>query len=118
MLFICYSRCSTCKKAENWLNVHNVHFNKRDIKEYNPSFEELKVWTEKSNLDLKRFFNTSGLIYRQMELKDKIPSMNKDEILRLLSTDGMLVKRPLLIGTNFVLVGFNEKEWSEKLLNL
>ena len=97
MLFVCYPKCSTCKKAEKWLKDQGVSFELRDIKENNPNAEELKAWHEKSGLPLKRFFNTSGMIYRQMELKDKLDTMSEDEQYDLLATDGMLVKRPLMI---------------------
>ena len=116
MLLICYPRCSTCKKAQNWLDERNIPYTYRDIKEENPSFDELKEWYERSGLELKRFFNTSGLLYKSLQLKDKLPSMTDEEKLSLLSTDGMLVKRPLLIADDFILVGFKEKEWAEKLM--
>lgn len=116
MLLICYPRCSTCKKAQNWLDERNISYTYRDIKEENPSFDELKEWYERSGLELKRFFNTSGLLYKSLQLKDKLPSMTDEEKLSLLSTDGMLVKRPLLIVDDFILVGFKEKEWAEKLM--
>lgn len=115
MLFIEYPKCSTCQKAKNWLDDNGIKYDDRHIKENNPSFEELKEWYEKSGLPLKRFFNTSGMLYKSMNLKDKLPEMSEDEQLRLLSTDGMLVKRPLLIGDDFVLCGFREKEWQETL---
>jgi arsenate reductase len=113
MLFVCYPKCSTCKKAEKWLDENNITYDFRDIKLENPSFDELRDWYTKSGLPLKKFFNTSGMLYRQMELKDKLPSMSEDEMLRLLSTDGMLVKRPILVSDEKVLVGFREKEWTE-----
>lgn len=116
MLLICYPRCSTCKKAQSWLDERNIPYTYRDIKEENPSFDELKEWYERSGLELKRFFNTSGLLYKSLQLKDKLPSMTDEEKLSLLSTDGMLVKRPLLIADDFILVGFNEKEWAERLM--
>ena len=116
MLLICYPRCSTCKKAQSWLDERNIPYTYRDIKEENPSFDELKEWYERSGLELKRFFNTSGLLYKSLQLKDKLPSMTDEEKLSLLSTDGMLVKRPLLIADDFILVGFKEKEWAEKLM--
>jgi len=115
MVFICYEKCSTCKKAEKWLNDNNIRYEKRDIKLNNPTIEELKDWYVKSNIELKKFFNTSGMVYRSMHLKDKLPSLSENEKLRLLSTDGMLVKRPLLIDDTFVKVGFNESEWEELL---
>ena len=113
--FICYPRCTTCQKAKKWLDDNKIQYELRDIKEDNPSFEELSAWYEISGLSLKKFFNTSGLLYKSMELKDKLPAMSEEEQLKLLATDGMLVKRPLLIGEDFVLVGFKESEWSEKL---
>lgn len=115
MLFIEYPKCSTCQKARKWLEENNVLFESRHIIEQNPTFSELKVWYEMSGLPLKRFFNTSGMLYKTMSLKDKLPSMTDDEQLNLLSTDGMLVKRPLLIGEDFVLTGFRPKDW-EKVL--
>ena len=113
--FICYPRCTTCQKAKKWLDDNKIQYELRDIKEDNPSFEELSAWYEISGLSLKKFFNTSGLLYKSMELKDKLPTMSEEEQLKLLATDGMLVKRPLVIGEDFVLVGFKESEWSEKL---
>lgn len=114
--FICYPKCSTCKKAMNWLEKNNIAFELRNIKENNPSIDEIKKWHNKSNLPLKKFFNTSGLLYKSMELKDKLPHMNEDEQLTLLASDGMLVKRPILVKDDTVLVGFKESEWAEKLL--
>lgn len=113
--FICYPRCTTCQKAKKWLDDNKIQYELRDIKEDNPSFEELSAWYEISGLSLKKFFNTSGLLYKSMELKDKLPSMSEEEQLKLLATDGMLVKRPLVIGKDFVLVGFKESEWSKIL---
>lgn len=113
--FICYPKCTTCRKAQKWLDDNNVAYELRDIKGNNPSFEELSSWYKISGLPLKRFFNTSGLLYKSMNLKDKLPEMSEDEQLQLLATDGMLVKRPLVIGDDFVLVGFKENDWSEKL---
>ena len=113
--YICYPKCTTCQKAKKWLDDNNVKYEYRDIKEDNPSLEELTTWYKMSGLPLKKFFNTSGLLYKSMELKDKLPSMSEEEQLRLLANDGMLVKRPLVIGENFVLVGFKESEWSMKL---
>ena len=113
--FICYPRCTTCQKAKKWLDDNKIQYELRDIKEDNPSFEELSAWYEISGLSLKKFFNTSGLLYKSMELKDRLPTMSEEEQLKLLATDGMLVKRPLVIGEDFVLVGFKESEWSEKL---
>lgn len=118
LTFICYERCTTCKKAKKWLDDNKIEYNFRDIKADNPTFSELSAWYKTSGLPLKKFFNTSGIIYREMGIKDKIPSMSENEILRLLSSDGMLVKRPLLIGDGVVLAGFNEKQWSERITNL
>ena len=112
--FICYPKCTTCQKAKRWLDDRNIEYELRDIKLDNPTLEELKEWHEKSGLPLKKFFNTSGLLYKSMELKDKLPLMSEKEIFSLLASDGMLVKRPLLVGENFVLVGFKEVEWGEK----
>ena len=113
--FICYPKCTTCQKAKKWLDDNNIEYKFRDIKKDNPSFEELSSWYKMSGLPLKKFFNTSGLLYKSMELKDKLPTMSDEEQLKLLATDGMLVKRPLVIGEDFVLVGFKESEWSERL---
>lgn len=113
--FICYPKCTTCQKAKKWLDGNKIEYTLRDIKEDNPSIEELTTWYKMSGLPLKKFFNTSGLLYKSMELKTKLPTMSEDEQLKLLATDGMLVKRPLVIGEGFVLVGFKESEWSEKL---
>ena len=113
--FICYPKCTTCQKAKKWLDDNKIEYELRDIKEDNPSLEELTAWYKMSGLNLKKFFNTSGLLYKSMELKDKLPTMPEEEQLKLLATDGMLVKRPLVIGEDFVLVGFKESEWSEKL---
>ena len=113
--FICYPKCTTCQKAKKWLDDNKIEYELRDIKEDNPSLEELNAWYNMSGLPLKKFFNTSGLLYKSMELKDKLPAMSEKEQLKLLATDGMLVKRPLVIGDDFVLVGFRESEWSEKL---
>jgi len=115
MLFLQYPPCSTCKKAKQWLDGHNVIYTDRNIKEQNPSYEELKQWYTASGLPLKRFFNTSGLLYKSLGLKEKLPAMSEEEQLRLLASDGMLVKRPLLITEEKILVGFKEAEW-EKLL--
>lgn len=115
MLFLCYPKCSTCNKAKKWLEEKGVEFDIRDIKIDNPSYEELKAWYEKSGLPLKKFFNTSGLIYKELGLKDKLPNMSEEEQLKLLASDGMLVKRPLVINDDTVLTGFKEAEWSEKL---
>ncbi len=116
LTFICYPKCTTCKKAELWLKENNIEYTLRDIKEEKPSYDELKAFYELSKEPLKKFFNTSGLLYRSMELKDKLKEMSEEEMLSLLATDGMLVKRPLLIGDDFVLIGFKEKQWTEKLL--
>ena len=113
--FICYPKCTTCQKARKWLDENNIEYEFRDIKLDNPSLEELIVWHELSGLPLRKFFNTSGLLYKSMELKTKLPTMTDEEMLSLLATDGMLVKRPLAIGDDFVLVGFKEAEWAEKL---
>ena len=113
--FICYPKCTTCQKARKWLAENNIEYEVRDIKTENPTFEELTAWYKLSGLPLRKFFNTSGLKYKSMELKTKLPNMTDDEMLALLATDGMLVKRPLAIGDDFVLVGFKEAEWVEKL---
>lgn len=115
MIFMCYTKCSTCQKAKKWLDANGIAYEERPIKEENPSAEELKAWHQMSGLPLKKFFNTSGMLYKEMKLKDKLPEMNDEEKYALLATDGMLVKRPLLIGENFVLTGFKEAEWEEKL---
>lgn len=116
MLFIEYPKCTTCQKAKKWLCDNGITFEDRNIKEENPTFDELKVWYEQSGFPLKKFFNTSGLIYRSMNLKDKLPNMTEEEQLKLLSTDGMLVKRPLIISDDMIIVGFREKEYEEKLI--
>lgn len=113
MKYICYPKCTTCQKAKKWLDDNGLSYELRDIKENNPTFEELDEWYKKSGLPLKKFFNTSGLLYKSMQLKDKLPAMTEEEQLRLLSTDGMLVKRPILVNGDTVLVGFKEKEWAE-----
>lgn len=113
--FICYDRCSTCKKAEKWLDAHGVAYEKRPIKEQNPTAKELKAWIKQSGLPAKKFFNTSGMLYHEMELKDKLPTMSEDEMIAVLATDGMLVKRPLLVADDTVLVGFKEAEWEQLL---
>ena len=115
MLFIHYPKCTTCQKAKKWLDENNIEYTERHIVENNPSYDELKQWYEKSGLELKKFFNTSGLLYKEMQLKNKLPEMSEEEQLLLLSTNGMLVKRPLVVGDNFVLTGFKEKEWEEKI---
>ena len=116
VLFLEYPKCATCKKAKKWLEEHKVDFEDRDIREKNPAEEELKTWYEKSGLPLKRFFNTSGLLYKSMNLKDRLPHMSEEEQLKLLASNGMLVKRPLIIDDHNVLTGFKEKEGEEKLL--
>jgi len=116
MLFLWYPKCSTCQKAKAWLDGHNIPYIARHIKENNPTYQELDVWQQKSGLPLKRFFNTSGLSYKALALKDKLPDMSREEQLTLLSQDGMLVKRPILVSEGVVLVGFREAEWAEALL--
>ena len=113
MLFIQYPPCSTCQKAKKWLDEKGIVYTDRHIKENNPTYEELKAWHAKSGLELKKFFNTSGLLYKSMNLKEKLPTMTEEEQLRLLASDGMLVKRPLLVTEDAVLVGFKETEWEE-----
>ncbi len=113
--FICYPKCTTCQKAKKWLDDNKIEYELRDIKQENPTLEELTEWYKKSGLPLKKFFNTSGLLYKSMDLKNKLPDMTEDEMLQLLSTDGMLVRRPILVGNDFVLVGFKEVEWNEKI---
>ena len=115
MLFIQYPPCSTCQKAKKWLDAKGVSYTDRHIKEQNPTYEELKEWYEKSGLPLKKFFNTSGLLYKSMNLKEKLPAMTEEEQLRLLASDGMLVKRPILVTENTVLVGFKEADWEKSL---
>ena len=116
MLFIEYPRCSTCQKAKKWLDAHGIAYTNRNIVEDNPSFDELKQWHEISNIPLKKFFNTSGMLYKEMLLKDKLPVMSEEEQLKLLATNGMLVKRPLVVADDMVLTGFKEAEWEGKLL--
>ena len=116
MLFVCYPKCSTCKKAQKWLDESGAEYTLRDIKTDNPTAEELKTWWKISGLPLKRFFNTSGNIYKEMKLKDKLPEMSEEEQLALLATDGMLVKRPILVAEDKILVGVKEKEWEEYLM--
>jgi arsenate reductase len=116
MLFIQYPPCSTCQKAKKWLDAKGIAYTDRHIKEQNPTYEELKHWYEISGLPLKKFFNTSGLVYKALNLKEKLPTMTEEEQLRLLASDGMLVKRPLVIGEDFVLTGFKQAQWEEKLL--
>lgn len=115
MLFIEYPKCSTCQKAKKWLDDHKVKYIVRHIVENNPTYEELKEWYKRSGLPLKKFFNTSGMLYKEMNLKDKLPTMDEEEQLKLLATNGMLVKRPLIVGEEFVLTGFREGEWAEKI---
>ena len=113
MEFICYPKCSTCQKAKKWLDENKIVYTERHIVEANPSAEELKMWYKRSGLPLKKFFNTSGLLYKSMELKNKLPEMSEEEQLRLLATDGMLVKRPILINGSKVVVGFKESDYEE-----
>ena len=115
MEFLCYAKCTTCQKAKKWLDANGIEYTERPIKEQNPSAEEIKVWHQMSGLPLKKFFNTSGLLYKDMKLKDKLPAMSDEEQYELLATDGMLVKRPLVIGDDYVLVGFKGADWEEKL---
>lgn len=115
MLFVHYPKCTTCKRAKKWLDEHQISYEERDIKENNPSLEELKGWYQRSGLPLKRFFNTSGMLYKEMKLKDKLPEMSEDEQLALLASDGMLVKRPIVVTEDQVLVGFKEAQWEEEL---
>lgn len=115
MVVLCYSKCSTCKKALAWLDAQGIAYDLRDIKEQNPTHEELKTWWQESGFPLKKFFNTSGLQYKALQLKDKLLQMSEEEQLRLLATDGMLVKRPLLVKDGLVLTGFRQEEWEEKL---
>ena len=115
MLFICYPKCSTCQKAKKWLDQQNIEYVERHIVENNPTYEEMKDWYTKSGLPLKKFFNTSGLLYKEMNLKDKLPTMSEEEQLKLLATNGMLVKRPLVVAEDAILVGFREAEWTDKI---
>lgn len=114
--FICYPKCTTCQKAKKWLDENNVAYELRDIKLDNPTHTELSEWLKTSGLPIKKLFNTSGLLYKSLDIKNKLPEMTEDEMIALLSSDGMLVKRPLLIGDSFVLAGFKEAEWSEKII--
>ena len=116
MQFICYPKCSTCQKARKWLEANHLEFTERYIVEENPSYEELKEWYAESGLPLKKFFNTSGMLYKEMQLKDKLPTMSEEEQLKLLATNGMLVKRPLIVNGNMILTGFKEAEWEKALL--
>ena len=113
--FICYPECSTCKKAQKWLDEHNIEYNLRDIKTDNPTAEEINTFKEKSSLPLKKFFNTSGMLYRELGLKDKLPGMSEKEMLELLASDGMLVKRPILVTEDSVIVGFREDKYKKLL---
>ena len=115
MLLVWYPKCSTCQKAKKWLDEKGVEYEARDIKEENPSVEELKEWHKKSGLPLKRFFNTSGMLYKEMKLKDRLPDMSEEEQFELLATDGMLVKRPILVTEEKAFPGFREKEWEEMI---
>ncbi len=116
MLFIEYPKCSTCKKAKKWLDEKNIKYTDRHIAEDNPTYDELSEWQKKSGLPLKRFFNTSGVLYKEMGLKDKLPDMSEEEQLKLLATNGMLVKRPIIVDGETVLTGFKEAEWEEKIV--
>lgn len=116
MLFICYPKCSTCKKAQKWLDDNGLEYTLRDIKQDNPNTEEIKLWHKKSGLEIKKFFNTSGLLYKSMNLKDKLPEMSDEEKYKLLASDGMLVKRPIVVLDDTVILGFNEKIYKEKLI--
>ena len=115
MLLICYPKCTTCQKAKKWLESQGIAYTERNIAEENPTYAELKEWYKKSGLPLKRFFNTSGLLYKSMQLKDKLPEMSEEEQLKLLASDGMLVKRPILVGEDFVRTGFRQAEWETAL---
>ena len=116
LIFIEYPKCTTCKSAKAWLDEAGIEYTDRNIKDENPTIDELREWYAKSGLPLKRFFNTSGMLYKQMSLKDKLPQMSEEEQLELLSTDGMLVKRPIIINDDTILVGFRQEEWEQKLL--
>lgn len=116
--FICYPKCTTCQKAKQWLEDHNIEYELRDIKMNKPSLEELTNWYQQSGFPLKKFFNTSGLLYKSLDLKNKLPEMTEEEMLKLLATDGMLVKRPLLVSDKFILIGFKEAQWQEILFGL
>ena len=113
--FICYPKCTTCQRAKKWLDDNNIEYELRDIKLNNPTLEELTKWYKQSGLPIKKFFNTSGLLYKSLELKDRLPTMSVEEALALLATDGMLVKRPLLVGNELLLIGFKEDEWKSKV---
>ena len=116
MLFLCYPKCSTCQKARKWLDEHGIKYTERHIVEKNPTYDELKVWYQQSGLPIKKFFNTSGLVYKSLQLKDKLPDMSVEEQLRLLAGNGMLVKRPILVDNEFVIVGFNQDKWESRIL--
>ena len=116
MLFLCYPRCTTCQKAKKWLDENNLEYTERHIVENNPTYDELKEWYKKSGLPIKKFFNTSGLLYKEMQLKDKLHGMSEEDQLELLASNGMLVKRPMVVSDGFVLVGFKEAEWAEQML--
>jgi len=116
MIFVCYTKCTTCQKAKKWLEAHNIPFEERHIKESNPTIDELKDWHKKSGLPLRKFFNTSGLLYKELNLRGKLPTMSEEEQYSLLASDGMMVKRPILISDDFILAGFNETEWKAALL--
>ena len=116
MLFLEYPKCSTCQKAKKWLDAHQISYTDRHIVEENPTYEELKDWHERSGLPLKKFFNTSGMVYKELQLKDKLPTMSEEEQLKLLATNGMLVKRPLVVKENCILTGFKEAEWKKNIL--
>lgn len=115
MQYICYPKCTTCKRAKAWLDEHGFNYDERNIAEQNPSYDELKKWYNNSGLPLKRFFNTSGVLYKSMQLKDKLPNMSEDEQLKLLASDGMLVKRPLIVGDDYTLTGFKAEEWENRI---
>ena len=115
MIFLCYPKCTTCQRAQRWLEDNHIAYTLRDIKGEHPTYDELAAWHRRSGLPLKKFFNTSGLLYKSMNLKEKLPDMSEDEQLKLLATDGMLVKRPLFVSDDFVLVGFKASEWEARL---
>lgn len=118
MIFLCYPKCTTCQKARKWLDLNGVAYKERHIKDKHPTEKELRRWHKRSGLPLKKFFNTSGLLYREFQLKDKLPNMTEEEMFALLATDGMLVKRPIFIGDDFVLVGFREEDWARALKSI
>lgn len=115
MTFVCYEKCGTCRKAKAWLEERGAAYDLRPIKEQNPTADELRAWIAASGLPVRKFFNTSGLLYKELQLKDKLPGMTEEEMIALLATDGMLVKRPILVGEDFVLVGFREAEWEARV---